>query len=88
MNRFEFSMNLSAQEYLQYYRGSVDKVFARCNGGTTIRFPALLLTPFVTTAGNLYGTWTPHADNQRHKFTCRSSRNEGRSRLFVFNGCK
>jgi len=51
MNRFEFSIKLTAQEYLQYYRGSVDKVFARCNDGTTIQFPALLLKPFVTTGG-------------------------------------
>ncbi|MBV5347370.1 DUF2835 domain-containing protein [bacterium] len=51
MKRFEFSLNLSAQEYLQYYRGSVDKVFAHCIDGTTIQFPALLLKPFVTSGG-------------------------------------
>ena len=51
MNRFEFSINLSAQEYLQYYRGSVNKVVAQCTDGTTIQFPALLLKPFVTSGG-------------------------------------
>jgi hypothetical protein len=51
MNRFEFSINLSAQEYLQYYRGSVDKVIAQCTDGTTIQFPAVLLKPFVTSGG-------------------------------------
>ena len=51
MNRFEFSINLSAQEYLQYYRGSVNKVVAHCTDGTTIQFPALLLKPFVTSGG-------------------------------------
>jgi hypothetical protein len=51
MHRFEFSVNLSAQEYLKYYRGSVSRVFAQCTDGTTIQFPALLLKPFVTSSG-------------------------------------
>lgn len=51
MNRFEFGLNLSPQEYLQYYRGTVDKVMATCRDGTTVQFPARLLTPFVTSAG-------------------------------------
>jgi len=51
MNRFDFSLNLSAQEYLQYYRGSVDKVVAKCADGSTVQFPARLLTPFVTNGG-------------------------------------
>ena len=51
MNHFEFSINLSAREYLQYYRGIVNKVVAKCTDGTTIQFPALLLKPFVTTGG-------------------------------------
>jgi hypothetical protein len=51
MNRFEFSINLSAQEYLQYYRGNVNKVVAQCTDGTSIQFPALLLKPFVTNGG-------------------------------------
>jgi hypothetical protein len=51
MNRFEVSINLSAQEYLQYYRGKVSKVLAQCADGTTIQFPALLLQPFVTGSG-------------------------------------
>jgi hypothetical protein len=50
MNRLEFNINLSAQEYLLYYRGSVNKVVARCTDGTTIQFPALL-KPFVTSGG-------------------------------------
>ncbi len=51
MNRFEFGLNISAQEYLQYYRGSVNKVMACCTDGTTIQFPAGLLQPFITSAG-------------------------------------
>jgi hypothetical protein len=51
MIRFEFGLAISAQEYLQYYRGSVNKVIATCVDGRTVQFPAGLLTPFVTTAG-------------------------------------
>lgn len=51
MNRFDFNLNLSAQGYLQYYRGSVDKVVAKCADGSTVQFPARLLTPFVTSWG-------------------------------------
>ena len=61
MNRFEFSINLSAQEYLKYYQGSVDKVVAQCHDGTTIQFPALLLKSFVT-SGGVRGTFVLSCD--------------------------
>jgi hypothetical protein len=51
MHRFVFNLHFSAQEYLQYYRGSVQQVVARCTDGRTVQFPARLLTPFVTSAG-------------------------------------
>ena len=51
MKRFEFNLSLSAQEYLQYYRGSINKVVAKCSDGSTVQFPAALLTPYVTGAG-------------------------------------
>ena len=51
MIRFEFGLAISAQEYLQYYRGSVNKVIATCADGKTVQFPAGLLTPFVTSGG-------------------------------------
>lgn len=61
MNRFEFSINLSAQEYVQYYRGTVNKVVARCTDGSTIQFLALLLKPFVT-SGGIRGTFVLSCD--------------------------
>jgi hypothetical protein len=51
MIRFEFGLAISTQQYLQYYRGSINKVIAACADGKTVQFPAGLLTPFVTTAG-------------------------------------
>ncbi len=51
MNHFVFNLNISAQVYLQYYRGTVNKVVATCSDGKTVQFPAGLLTPFVTSGG-------------------------------------
>ena len=49
--RFEFSLNLSAEQYLAYYQGAATKVVVRCTTGQSIQFPARLLTRFVTTLG-------------------------------------
>ncbi|GLH74871.1 hypothetical protein GETHLI_33730 [Geothrix limicola] len=51
MQRFEFHLSLSSEHYLDYYRGAVTSVVARCADGQTVQFPAALLQPFVTTTG-------------------------------------
>lgn len=51
MVQFAFSLNITAAEYLQYYKGQVTSVVARCTDGRSVQFPARLLTPFVSTAG-------------------------------------
>jgi hypothetical protein len=51
MNRFEFGLNISAQDYLHYYRGGITKVVATCANGKTVQFPAGLLTAYVTAGG-------------------------------------
>lgn len=51
MKRFEFHLSISAERYLDYYRGIARQVVVRCPGGVTIQFPASLLQPFVTSAG-------------------------------------
>ncbi len=51
MKRFEFYLNISSEEYLAYYRGTLQQVVARCPDGITVQFPASLLKQFVTTAG-------------------------------------
>ena len=51
MKRFEFQLNLSAEKYLDYYRGSVRQVIVQRANGVTIQFPAALLTQFVTSTG-------------------------------------
>lgn len=44
-------IHLSADEYLQYYRGAAKNVFARDLEGRTVQFPANLLQKFVTQQG-------------------------------------
>jgi hypothetical protein len=51
MTQFEFRLNITEQQYLNYYRGSVRQVIARSTSGATIQFPASLLTKFVTPSG-------------------------------------
>jgi hypothetical protein len=51
MLQFEFQLDISAQDYLHYYRGTVRQVIARSTTGAAIQFPASLLTRFVTTSG-------------------------------------
>lgn len=63
MKRFEFSLDISAQEYLQYYRGNINKVVARCVDGKTVQFPAGLLTPFVSSTG-IRGRFLMTCDDQ------------------------
>jgi hypothetical protein len=51
MKTFEFHLSISPESYLDYYRGSVRQVLARCPDGLTVQFPAALLQPFITAAG-------------------------------------
>lgn len=44
-------LNLSADEYLRYYRGAVRNVLARDLQGRVVQFPANLLQRFVTENG-------------------------------------
>jgi hypothetical protein len=56
MRRFEFRLNISSEQYLDYYRGVVHQVVARYSAGQTIQFPASLLKPFLTLSG-VHGTF-------------------------------
>jgi uncharacterized protein DUF2835 len=51
MKRYEFNLRITADQYLDYYRGTVRQVVARCSTGQTVQFPASLLQQFVTTEG-------------------------------------
>jgi hypothetical protein len=47
----EFALCISAKEYIKYYRRQVNWVLVKSNSGLTIRFPASLLSAFVTHHG-------------------------------------
>jgi hypothetical protein len=62
MIQFSFNLNISADEYLNYYRGHITLVLARCSDGTSVQFPAGLLRPFATTLG-VRGSFTLTCDD-------------------------
>ena len=49
--RISFSISLSAERYLQYYRGHARAVIVRSEDGRRIQLPAASLRPFVTAEG-------------------------------------
>jgi len=49
--RINFSISLSAERYLQYYRGHARSVIIRSEDGRRIQLPAVNLRPFVTAEG-------------------------------------
>jgi glucose-6-phosphate isomerase len=51
MKRYVFQLRISADQYLDYYRGTVRHVIARSTNGENVQFPAALLQQFVTTEG-------------------------------------
>ena len=65
MPRYEIQLSISADQYLDYYRGAVRHVVARCSTGQTIQFPASLLQRFVTPEG-IHGRFALTCDDQ-HK---------------------
>ena len=62
MKRFEFQLRISAERYLDYYRGTVRQVVVRCPDGVSIQFPASLLQPFVTSEG-VHGSFVLTCDD-------------------------
>jgi len=51
MKRYAFHLDIPAERYLDYYRGTARQVLARCPDGETVQFPASLLKSFVTASG-------------------------------------
>jgi hypothetical protein len=64
MNRFEFQLNISAEQYLDYYRGTIRQVVVRTHEGKTVQFPASLLQRFITKEG-IHGSFALLCD-QHH----------------------
>ena len=65
MHRYEFQLRITAEQYLDYYRGTARHVVARCTTGQTVQFPASLLQRYVTPEG-IHGRFVLTCDDQ-HK---------------------
>lgn len=51
MQALSFTLAISADDYLRYYRGSASQVVVKTDQGKTLRFPANLLQQYVTREG-------------------------------------
>jgi len=63
MNRYEFQLRITADQYLDYYRGTARHVIVRCTTGQKVQFPASLLQQFVSTDG-IMGTFALTCDDE------------------------
>jgi Protein of unknown function (DUF2835) len=65
MHRYEFQLQITSDDYLEYYRGTIRHVIVRCASGQTVQFPASLLQRFVTPEG-IHGAFVLTCD-EHHK---------------------
>jgi hypothetical protein len=47
MKRYEFHLRITADQYLDYYRGTARHVIAKCTTAQNVQLPASLLQQFV-----------------------------------------
>ena len=65
MHQISFSISISAEQFLEYYRGTAKNVYLRLSNGKSVQFPANILQPFVQREG-VHGTFVLRFDNN-HK---------------------
>ncbi len=51
MKEFGFNLYISLGEFMAYYEGAARDVLAVSDDGLTVRFPAYVLTPYLTGQG-------------------------------------
>ncbi len=49
--KYYFSINITAQEFLPYYQGTIQNVVATTNQGIKVQFPAMHLRKYLTASG-------------------------------------
>ena len=49
--KYYFSINISANEFLPYYQGTIKDVVVRATDGTRVQFPAMHLRKHLTSVG-------------------------------------
>ena len=67
MIEYEFTLHLSAEEYLQYYEGVAKAIQVVSKCGKTIQFPADIMREFVLISG-VHGDFIVRLDNN-NKFS-------------------
>lgn len=70
MTEFEFSLHLSAEEYLQYYEGLAKFIQVRSRCGKVLQFPADKMREFVLKEG-VHGTFIMQLDNNNKVLSLR-----------------
>ncbi len=60
--QFFFKLQISQQQYLQYYQGTANAVRVVSESGQKIQFPAIRLRPFLTHTG-IHGRFCLTVDN-------------------------
>jgi hypothetical protein len=65
MPKLTFTLNISAEEYLQFYRGTAASVLTVTESGRQLQFPAAELRPYVSHTG-IRGRFEIEFDDQ-HK---------------------
>ena len=60
--QFYFSLQISQQQYLQYYQGTANTVQVVSESGQKVKFPAIRLRPFLTHTG-IHGRFRLTIDN-------------------------
>lgn len=66
MQSVSFLLSISAETYLQYYKGTVKAVVVKAEDGRRIQFPAESLKPFIQ-ANGIHGRFRLIFD-KNHKF--------------------
>lgn len=51
MHRYEFQLQIPPEKFVDYYRGKIRMVIARCSTGQRVQFPASLLQKHLTHEG-------------------------------------
>ncbi|MGV2873522.1 DUF2835 domain-containing protein [Colwellia sp. E150_009] len=62
--KYYFSLNISANEFLPYYRGEILSIVVTTNLGTRVKFPAMHLRKHLTNGG-IYGHFCLETQNNK-----------------------
>jgi hypothetical protein len=62
--KYYFSLNISKNEFLPYYRGQIYSIVVKTTLGTTVQFPAMHLRSHLTSEG-VYGNFCLETKNNK-----------------------